>query len=76
MNDDIVTRLRGWEVEPYPIPVGACIRNGAVMEEAADEIQRLRADRDMFKADWQAMIKQIEQLEHENKRLKRAYLNG
>ena len=40
--DDIVTRLRGWEVEPYPIPVGACIRNGAVMEEAADEIERLR----------------------------------
>lgn len=40
--DDIVTRLRGWEVEPYPIPVGACIRNGAVMEEAANEIERLR----------------------------------
>jgi len=42
MNADIVTRLRGWEVEPFPIPVGACIRNGAVMEEAADEIERLR----------------------------------
>ena len=44
MTDDIVTRLRHWEVEPYPIPVGACIRNGAVMEEAADEIERLRAE--------------------------------
>ena len=42
MGDDIVTRLRGWEVEPYPIPIGACIRNGACMEEAADEIERLR----------------------------------
>ena len=72
MNDDIVTRLRGWEVEPYPIPVGACIRNGAVMEEAADEIERLQADLKMFKADWQAMVKQIEQLEHEVKRLRRA----
>lgn len=40
------------------------------------EIEKLIADRDMFKADWQAMVKQIEQLEHENKRLKRAYLNG
>lgn len=35
------------------------------------EIEKLIADRDMFKADWQAMIKQIEQLEHENKRLRR-----
>ena len=43
MGDDIVTRLRGWKVEPYPIPIGACIENGAVMEEAADEIERLRA---------------------------------
>ena len=44
MSDDIVNRLRGWEVEPYPVPVGACIRNGAVMEEAADEIERLRKE--------------------------------
>jgi hypothetical protein len=35
------------------------------------EIEKLIADRDMFKADWQAMIKQIEQLEHEVKRLRR-----
>lgn len=40
------------------------------------EIEKLIADLKMFKEDWQAMIKQIEQLEHENKRLKRAYLNG
>lgn len=48
MSDDIVTRLRGWEVEPYPIPIGACIRNGAVMEEAADEIERLRKELDIY----------------------------
>jgi hypothetical protein len=40
------------------------------------EIEKLVADLKMFKEDWQAMIKQIEQLEHENKRLKRAYFNG
>jgi hypothetical protein len=40
------------------------------------EIEKLIADRDMFKADWQAMIKQIADLESENKRLKRGYLNG
>jgi uncharacterized protein (UPF0335 family) len=40
------------------------------------DIEKLIADLAMFKADWQAMIKQIEQLEHENKRLKREYLNG
>ena len=45
------------------------------MRSEAD-IEKLIADLAMFKADWQAMIKQIEQLEHENKRLKREYLNG
>ncbi|CAB4156298.1 hypothetical protein UFOVP668_47 [uncultured Caudovirales phage] len=40
------------------------------------EIEKLIADRDMFKADWQAMVKQIAYLESENKRLKREYLNG
>jgi hypothetical protein len=40
------------------------------------EIEKLIADRDRFKADWKAMIKQIADLESENKRLKRAYLHG
>ena len=55
----------------------------AVIEEWRDkwysmrqERDELKADRDMFREDWQAMVKQIEQLEHEIKRLKRAYLNG
>ncbi len=52
MIDDIVTRLRGWEVEPYPAPVGACIRNGAVMEEAADEIERLREEFEIYQDKW------------------------
>ena len=40
------------------------------MRSEAD-IEKLIADLAMFKADWQAMIKQIEQLEHEVKRLRR-----
>jgi NDP-sugar pyrophosphorylase family protein len=38
------------------------------MRQERDELE---ADRDMFREDWQAMIKQIEQLEHEVKRLRR-----
>jgi hypothetical protein len=36
MNDDLVTRLRDWSMRLYPMKYGAC------MEEAADEIERLR----------------------------------
>ena len=37
MTNDIVTRLRDWAVDLYPAPYGAC------MEQAAEEIERLRA---------------------------------
>lgn len=33
------------------------------------EIEKLVADRDMFKADWQAMVKQIDELRREIKYL-------
>ena len=37
-SDDIVTRLRDWANRLYPMQYGAC------MEQAADEIERLRND--------------------------------
>jgi hypothetical protein len=37
-SDDIVTRLRDWANRLYPMQYGAC------MEQAADEIERLRAE--------------------------------
>ena len=44
---------------------------GLAHRDLVIQIEKLVVDRDMFKADWQAMIKQIEQLEHEVKRLRR-----
>ena len=40
------------------------------------EIEKLIEDRDRFRDDWKAMIKQIEDLEHQVKRLKRMVPNG
>ena len=45
-------------------------KKGLTVHTDAD-IEKLVADLKMFKEDWQAMIKQIEQLEHEVKRLRR-----
>ena len=42
MTGDIVTRLRDWANRLYPMKYGAC------MEQAADEIERLRAERDRW----------------------------
>ena len=39
-SDDIVTRLRDWANRLYPMQYGAC------MEQAADEIERLRQRND------------------------------
>jgi hypothetical protein len=43
MTDDIVTRLRDWSVRLYPAEHGAC------MEQAADEVERLRQKEFMWK---------------------------
>ena len=42
------------------------------LNEAAEEIERLRSDRDHFKADWRAMIDQTDNLEHALKNARKA----
>lgn len=44
MTDDIVTRLRGWSIDLYPAPYGAC------MEQAAEEIEYLQTELAKWKA--------------------------
>ena len=54
MADELLERLRN--------PPGFAVLHTDAMQ-AIERIEKAEADRDMFKADWHAMIKQIEELE-------------
>ncbi len=41
------------------------------MRDLGIEIEKLIEDRNRLREDWKAMIRQIEDLEHQNKRLRR-----
>ena len=41
------------------------------MRDLGIEIEKLIEDRNRLREDWRAMIRQIEDLEHQNKRLRR-----
>jgi hypothetical protein len=60
MSDDIIERLREQVI------------NRDLCDEAAEEIERLRSDRDHFKEDWRAMIDQTDNLEHALKNARKA----
>ena len=48
MSDDIVTRLRGQMSNEFVIDHPNMVRVPTLYEQAADEIERLRADRDRW----------------------------
>jgi len=52
------------------------IKETTMIEQDDTNLKMVIADRDRFRDDWKAMIKQIEDLEHEVKRLKRMIPNG
>lgn len=59
MTEDIVTRLRQYSVAHYPTRYGAC------MEEAADEIEMLKGQIALLRADrerWKALAIHNDQL--------------